>query len=153
MDVRGGMTMKRTVRATTCAVMLGLLGGAASAQQLVYTPINPQFGGNPFNATQLEEDAAVSKPAPSSSGTTETIAQQFASQLQSELYADLAQQVTQAIFGPNAQNSGTFSFGGETVQFTNTLGEITVNITDASGTKTTIQLPTTSSGTTSVNGG
>lgn len=122
--------------------------GAASAQQLVYTPINPQFGGNPFNATQLEEDAAVSKPTASTASTTQTQAQEFAQQLQSELYADLATQVSNAIFGANAQNSGSFSFGGETVTFTKALGEITVNI-NANGTTTTIQVPTTvsSSGT------
>jgi curli production assembly/transport component CsgF len=119
--------------------------GAASAQQLVYTPINPQFGGNPFNATQLEEDAA---PTASTASTTQTQAQEFAQQLQSELYADLATQVSNAIFGANAQNSGSFSFGGETVTFTKALGEITVNI-NANGTTTTIQVPTTvsSSGT------
>jgi curli production assembly/transport component CsgF len=144
---------KQTTVGACCALLAMSTYSGALAQQLVYTPINPQFGGNPFNATQLEEDAAVSKPAPKTTSTTQTQAQEFATQLQSQLYADLANQVTQAIFGPNAQNSGTFSFGGETVSFTNALGEITVNITDASGTKTQIQLPTTSSGTTSVTGG
>ncbi|MGH6957071.1 MAG: curli assembly protein CsgF, partial [Caulobacteraceae bacterium] len=28
---------------------MAALVGAAHAQQLVYTPINPQFGGNPLN--------------------------------------------------------------------------------------------------------
>ena len=32
---------------------------SADAQQLVYTPVNPAFGGNPFNSTQLEADAAA----------------------------------------------------------------------------------------------
>jgi curli production assembly/transport component CsgF len=64
--------------------------------------------------------------------------------LQSELLADLANQVSQAIFGPNAQDSGTFSFGGETVTFTKALGEITVVITSPTGAQTTIELPTTS---------
>jgi curli production assembly/transport component CsgF len=128
-----------------------LLCSAASAQQLTYTPINPQFGGNPFNSTQLEADAAVSRPAAATANTTQTTAQLFAQQLQSELYADLASQVSNAIFGTNAQNSGTFSFGGETVSFQRSLGEVTVNIT-ANGTTTTIQVPTTETSGSSVTG-
>ena len=57
---------------------------------------------------------------------------------------DLANQVSNAIFGPNAQPSGTFAFGGETVTFSRNLTEITVTITDPPGAQTVIQLPTTS---------
>jgi curli production assembly/transport component CsgF len=127
------------------------LAGPASAQQLVYTPINPSFGGNPLNSTQLFAEAnAQNKFAnASSSSSTQTQAQLFAQQLQSQLLSDLADQVTSAIFGSNAQNSGTFSFGGETVSFTRSLGEVTVNI-NANGTTTTIQVPTTTSSTSGV---
>ncbi|MGC1305516.1 MAG: curli assembly protein CsgF [Caulobacteraceae bacterium] len=142
MNVRGLMLLG-------CS-MTAALAGTASAQQLVYTPINPSFGGNPLNSTQLFAEAnAQNKYAnQNSSSSTQTQAQLFAQQLQSEILSDLADQVTSSIFGPNAQNSGTFSFGGETVSFTRSLGEVTVNIT-AGGTTTTIQVPTstnTSSG-------
>jgi curli production assembly/transport component CsgF len=123
-------------------------GGKASAQQLVYTPINPAFGGNPFNSTQLEADASAQNPYKNSGANAvkpETQAQLFASELQSQLLGDLANQVSNAIFGPNAQNQGTFSFGGESVTFVRALGQITVTITDPTGAQTVIQLPTTSS--------
>ena len=88
--------------------------GATSAQQLVYTPINPQFGGNPGNTTILETDAsAQNQYSAAHTQANQTQAQLFASQLQSILLSDLANQVSQAIFGPNAQNSGKFSFGGQ----------------------------------------
>jgi curli production assembly/transport component CsgF len=117
---------------------------SSSAQQLVYTPVNPAFGGNPFNSTQLEADASAQNQYRATGATKNlTQAQLFAQQLQSELLAGLANQVAQAIFGPNAQPSGTFSFGGETVTFVRALGEITVTITDASGAKTVLTLPTT----------
>jgi len=126
-----------------CALALSAAPGLA--QQLVYTPINPAFGGNPGNTTQLEADAASQNPyRPTPTNSNLTQAQLFAQQLQSELLADLANQVSQAIFGPNAQDSGTFSFGGETVTFTKALGEITVVITSPTGAQTTIELPTTS---------
>jgi curli production assembly/transport component CsgF len=132
----------RKLTLLACAVT-AMSAGTASAQQLVYTPINPSFGGNPLNSTQLFAEAnAQNKYANQGSSSTQTQAQLFAQQLQSEILSDLADQVTSAIFGANAQNSGTFSFGGETVSFTRSLGEVTVNIT-ANGTTTTIQVPTT----------
>ncbi len=116
------------------------------AQQLVYTPVNPAFGGNPLNSSQLEADASAQNTYKNkSTSTSQTQAQLFASELQSQLLGDLANQVSQAIFGPDAASSGTYSFGGETVTFTRGLGEITVTITDPTGASTTIQLPTTSS--------
>jgi curli production assembly/transport component CsgF len=135
----------------TLAFVLGLglaigSAGAADAQQLQYTPINPAFGGNPLNSTQLEADAnAQNQFRNSGSAATQpqTQAQLFASELQSELLGDLANQVSQAIFGPNAQASGTFSFGGESVTFVRGLSETTVTITDSTGAQTVIQLPTT----------
>jgi curli production assembly/transport component CsgF len=122
------------------------LATCADAQQLVYTPINPAFGGNPFNSTQLEADASAQNQYKNTGATPNlTQSQLFAQQLQSQLLASLANQVSQAIFGPNAQNQGTFSFGGESVSFVRSLGEITVTITDPTGAQTVIQLPTTSS--------
>jgi curli production assembly/transport component CsgF len=133
---------------------LMVIASSTRAQQLVYTPINPAFGGNPFNATQLEADASAQNQYKSTGAPKNlTDAQLFAQQLQSELLAGLANQVAQAIFGPNAQPSGTFSFGGETVTFVRSLGEITVNITDASGATTVITLPTAGGSSSSSAGG
>jgi curli production assembly/transport component CsgF len=121
-----------------------LTAGAASAQQLVYTPINPQFGGNPGNTTILETDAtAQNQYSAAHTKANQTQAQLFASQLQSILLSDLANQVSQAIFGANAQNSGKFSFGGETVSFQKDLSNTTIVITDVTGAQTTIVLPNT----------
>jgi curli production assembly/transport component CsgF len=134
--------------ALVCAGLMLGLATSAEAQQLVYSPINPMFGGNPGNASQLESDANTQNPfkaKPANANLTQS--QLFAQQLQSQLLADLANQVSQAIFGPNAQPSGTFSFGGETVTFTRSLGEVTVTITDPTGSQTTIQLPTSATGT------
>ena len=120
----------------------------ASAQQLTYTPINPAFGGNPGNTTQLEADAAAQNPfKPVNKTQNLTQSQLFAQQLQSELLASLANQVAEAIFGPNAAPNGTFTFGGETVTFVRSLGEVTVTITDPAGQVTVITLPTEPTGT------
>ena len=69
-------------------------------------------------------------------------AEQFASQLQSTILAGVAQQVSNAIFGDNPQQSGTISFGGTTVNFSRGLGTITIVITDPKGVATQIVVPT-----------
>jgi curli production assembly/transport component CsgF len=120
------------------------IGVPASAQQLVYQPINPAFGGNPGNSSQLEADAAAQNPfKPKAQTQNLSQSQLFAQQLQSELLSSLANQVSQAIFGANAQPSGSYSFGGETVSFVRTLGEVTITITDPAGSVTVLTLPTT----------
>jgi curli production assembly/transport component CsgF len=138
--------MRRSVMLGAAAAAAAVIGGAhaACAQQLVYQPINPAFGGNPGNTTQLEADAAAQNPfKPVAKTQNLTQSQLFAQQLQSELLSSLANQVAESIFGPNAQPSGTFSFGGETVSFVRSLGEVTITITDPTGSVTVITLPTT----------
>jgi curli production assembly/transport component CsgF len=130
--------------AVMAAVVLS--AGGAGAQQLIYTPINPAFGGNPGNSSQLEAAASAQNPFKAGAGKNLTQAQLFAQQLQSELLASLANQVAEAIFGPNAAPNGTFTFGGETVTFVRSLGEVTITITDPTGQVTVITLPTAPTG-------
>ena len=125
-------------------VMFAACGGAVSAQQLVYTPVNPTFGGNPFNSSHLlalanAQNQFLPKQT-TAAGLTQ--AQQFASQLQSTILAGVSQQISNAIFGNNPQQSGTISFGGTSVNFQRTLDNVTINITDPTGVTTTIVVPT-----------
>jgi curli production assembly/transport component CsgF len=114
------------------------------AQQFVYTPINPSFGGNPFNSSHLLALAnAQNQHLPKSpTFSAPTQAEQFASQLQSTILAGVAQQVSNAIFGNNPQQSGTITFGGTTVNFSRGLGSVTIVITDPKGVSTQIVVPT-----------
>ena len=52
----------------------------------------------------------------------------FARQLQSRLLSALSSQLVDAIFGENPQESGTISFGGQTIDFVRGLEEVTINI-------------------------
>ena len=117
---------------------------AASAQDMVYTPINPSFGGNPFNSAHLLGIANAQNkfkdPNAIDSGSQADI---FARQLQSRLLSALSNNIVDAIFGPNAQNSGTVDFGGQTITWTRELDQVIVTITsDETGESTTINVPT-----------
>ncbi len=123
----------------------GLLAGApgAAAQDLVHTPINPSFGGNPFNSAHLLGLAnAQNTYEDPNRVNTQSQANQFSRQLQSRLLSALASQVTDAIFGDNPQERGRFVFGGQTIEFVRGLDSVVLTITDADGTITVIEIPT-----------
>lgn len=118
---------------------------ASSAQDMVYQPIDPSFGGNPFNSAHLLGIANAQNDFKDPKATTASNSQAdlFARQLQSRLLSALSTQIVDAIFGENPQESGTISFGGQTIDFSRSLDEVTLNITnDETGEVTTIVIPT-----------
>src|SRR5262245_13707182 len=90
------------------AILLVAVSSSAHAQDLVYTPINPSFGGSPLNSNHLMGIAGAQKPEKKNAGLAEqTQSEMFLKQLQSRLLSALAGQVTDAIFGENPLDSGT----------------------------------------------
>ena len=131
-------------------IMLGAMALAfqavpASAQDLTYTPINPTFGGNPFNSSHLLGIANAQNKFtdPNSVTSNSSQADIFARQLESRLLSALSSQIVDAIFGADPQQHGTITFGGQTIEFDRSLDDVTLNITDdTSGEVTTIVIPT-----------
>ena len=136
-----------TLRATVI-LATGALGAAlaapAQAQDIVYQPVDPSFGGNPFNSGHLLGIAnAQNDYKDPSSQQSSSQADIFARQLQSRLLSALSSQIVDAIFGDNPQERGTISFGGQTIDFVRSLTEVTLTITDDdTGEVTTIVIPT-----------
>lgn len=127
----------------------------ARAGSLVYQPVNPSFGGSPLNGAWLQAEAAAQNDAQRSAqrdqqlfsaaqnnANTKTPGQIFAQQLQTQIYSSLANQITQALFGENAQQSGSYSFGGSQVTFQRLGTNIQLQIFDGQST-TTIVVPAT----------
>ncbi len=119
---------------------------SAGAGDLVFTPINPSFGGNPLNSSHLLGMANAQRTATASDannggtggggtdpGTGTSDADLFVRQLQGRLLSALASQVTEAIFGENPQDQGTVTFGDTTVSFIRTADSIRLIITDPTG--------------------
>jgi curli production assembly/transport component CsgF len=131
----------------SCAALVAVslsISVPASAQDLTYEPVNPSFGGNPFNSAHLLGIANAQNdfkdPKAKEAGSQADI---FARQLQSRLLSALSSQIVDAIFGENPQEHGTIKFGGQTIEFTRGLDEVTLTITDdATGEVTTIVIPT-----------
>ncbi len=139
-------------RLTLQASLVSLLAFAsfASAQELVYTPVNPSFGGSPFNSSHLLAIAEIHRQDPPSSSspfggdrTESTRTSFFVRQLESRILSQISFDITEAIFGEGAEPNGTFSFGDTELTFL-TLGDgtIIVDIIDhLAGSTTTIEIP------------
>ncbi len=157
--IRDTQAKRRPVRDIAAGLLLasGLsaLGQAAAAQDLVYTPINPSFGGSPLNSSHLlsianAQRTATARDAETNDGLSGTgidtpgtsNADLFVRQLEGRLLSALASQVTDAIFGENPQDGGIVTFGTTTVEFQRTLDSIRLVIIDSlDGTVTEIVVP------------
>ncbi|HUO94385.1 MAG TPA: curli assembly protein CsgF [Rhizomicrobium sp.] len=130
-----------------------LFATSANASQLVYTPVNPTFGGSPFNGAYLLSTADSNnfdfqsnpKAAQELNSLTsqQNTAQELRQALISALISQASQTVIDSILGTNgqAQDSGTFSLAGETITFNRAGGEINITLTDPTGGQTQITIP------------
>lgn len=125
------------------------LPGPAGAQDLVYKPVNPSFGGDPFNSSHLLSIAGFDRPDPPRDDDPfglepqDSQADFFVRQLESRILSRLSSDITDAIFGPDADPTGTFQFDETTIAFETLLdGSVTIDIiNNANGTVTEIVVP------------
>jgi curli production assembly/transport component CsgF len=140
------MSIRNRISNNTAVLLTVLLLGAhlpAAAQDVSYTPLNPSFGGNPFNSSHLLGVATAQKPDKPRAATSESSQSElFLRQLQSRLLSSLAGQVTDSIFGDNPQDHGTVSFGNQIVSFQRGLATVVLTVVDLSaGSTTEIEIP------------
>lgn len=134
---------RATALAVTAAITVATGCGNAWASDMVYTPTNPSFGGNPFNSSHLLGVAnAINKYKDPTATTSSDPAAQFLRTLQSRLLSTLATQITDVIFGENAQESGLIKFGDQEISFVRGVDSVTLTISDlASGSVSEIIVP------------
>lgn len=97
----------------------------------------------PFNSAHLLGIASAQNKYKDPNAVTSTDpAQQFLRTLQSRLLSSLATQITDIIFGENAQDSGLIQFGDQEISFVRGLDSVTLTITNnADGSVTEIVIP------------
>ena len=143
---------RKRLHAAVAAAGLLMVAGGASASELVYQPIDPAFGGNPFNGPFLIDTAKIqngheAKDKKTFNGGLGGISglsdqEQFVRILQSRLLSDMASKVADAIFGENAQDSGEFRYGSQVVSFSRGVDSISIDIfNEQTGERTQISVP------------
>jgi len=149
----GGVGEEIMHRSAWAAAAVVLFATGANAGPLVYQPVNPTFGGSPFNGSYLLGTANannfnfLSNPKAAAQLASLTNQQNTAQELRQALISALIAQASQiaidSILGTNgqAQDSGTFSVAGEVIAFNRVGNEINITLTDPNGSQTQITVP------------
>lgn len=120
---------KLTIYYVLLLALLPLFGVTqVAATELVYTPINPTFGGNPYNAQGLMSIAQAQNEftAPALSPI-----ESFNLSLQRAILNRLTSQTLSMIFGTtNVLADGTYDTPGYLITVKDELGTLTVTTTD-----------------------
>lgn len=118
-----------TVSRALCLLAAGVVCQQASATELVYTPVNPAFGGNPLNGTWLlnnaqsqndHEDPSI-KSRTSFAGTSAL--ERFTNQLESRLLSQLLDNISNG-------NTGSMSTDSFLINIIDDSGALTIQVTD-----------------------
>ena len=120
-------------------VALSLSTTAAFADDIKYRPVNPAFGGSPFNGDYLLNQAQIQnqyeEPA-------EDLLERFDRDLMRRLLNRAANEVEDRLFGENPEDSGAIPLGDLTIEFERIGAVIFLRIIDqVTGGVTEIEIP------------
>ena len=112
---------------TKYCYLIFALSSSALASDLVYQPVNPNFGGNPLNANGLMANAQAqntTKDTSASAYTPKSALERFAESIQSRAFSTLFNNAF------NDGTSGSLSTDDFTVILDNIDGVLTITITE-----------------------
>lgn len=115
------------------------------AQDFVYQPANPAFGGNPYNYTWLLSSANAQNKFKDPSETDrgrESELERFTSQLNSQFLGQVSRTSFTEQFGENGLQPGSYTFGSLAVDIYPSEEGLVINILDTNtGEQTQIIIP------------
>ncbi len=116
------------------------------AQDFVYEPKNPAFGGgNPFNYSWLQASAAaqntIEDPTKAATGQSDPLAQ-FAAGVNQQVLSQLTSRLISSQFGQGAIKPGSYTVGGYQVNVTQGANGVEIVVIDiVTGNQTTVTIP------------
>lgn len=116
-----------------------------SAQDFVYTPVNPAFGGNTYNYSWLlnSADAQKKQATATSAASSQNTLDNFTSNLNNQILNQLASKILQEQFGSNfSLQNGQYTVGNYQINITQGTQGVDINILDTqSGGQSSITIP------------
>ena len=109
------------------------LAGSMSAQQLVYKPVNPSFGGDTFNYQWMLSSANAQNSIEDPNMTAQERAgslEQFNEGLNRQLLGQISRAAFADQFGSGEFEPGTFTFGTLELEIVETINGLVINILD-----------------------
>ncbi len=131
----------------TLFIVLFFVAGKSYAQDLVYTPKNPAFGGNPYNyswlmsSAQAQNDIKETTADPYSRYSTDPL-KDFSESLNRQILSQLSRQIVSRQFGEDALSAGTYVLGDYQIEVGDQANGLNITILDnKSGSQTTVSVP------------
>ena len=138
--------IKYFILTLTCSLLLFSM--QSTAQDFVYTPKNPAFGGNTFNyqwmlsSAQAQDTFKAPEIASDRFGYSSDPAKDFAESLNRQILSRLSREIITRQFGEGALEEGSYVLGDYQIDIAQDAGGINVTIVDnSSGSTTTLSVP------------
>lgn len=132
---------------TIFTVVFFFVAGKTYAQDFVYQPVNPAFGGNPYNyswmlsSAQAQNDLKSKTTSSISSASTDPL-QSFSESLNRQILSQLSRQIVAKQFGENALTAGTYILGDYQIEVGDQTNGLNITITDnKTGSQTSVMVP------------
>lgn len=130
-----------------------LLPATSSAAEVIFQFKDPAFNGSNWaghvltinqqeqNAKNTIENKKQSEIDKQKAEANNTPLARFMNLFQSQVYAQLATQLTNNLFGEGASNQGSFTLDGSTISYLKTDTEVQMTVVDSAGHITKINVP------------
>jgi curli production assembly/transport component CsgF len=117
------------------------------SQDLIYTPKNPAFGGNPYNYSWLLSSAQAQNGFEDPDATyrgfeSENELESFQSSLNRQVLSQLSRKIIGDRFGTDGIGQGTYTIGDFTIDISESLDGVIITIIDlTTGGQSVIEVP------------
>lgn len=134
-------------------ILLALLASPAKADPIVQQFKSPSFNGYGWSShvqsidaqersrEQAIKDAEAAKAALAKAEAANTPLAKFMALFTSQVYAQLATQLSNNLFAEGSSQSGTFNLDGNTISYVKTGTEVKLTVVDAKGNTTVVTVP------------
>lgn len=136
----------RSVVSSIACILFLISSGTVSATQLIWTPINPSFGGSSFNGAWLLSSAQAQnkliKPREPYEMPERDPIEEFQTSLDRQILYQLSRKIIEGAFGEEGMESGHYELEEYSIDVIIDAGGIRVVLTDfETGNETIIEVP------------
>ena len=136
--------MKKLLILVVC--ILAVFQLASSAQDFVYQPINPAFGGNPYNYSWLLSSATAQNEYREDADPFDFLDDDLLAGFQDDLNSQILNEISRSLyynqFGEEGLSEGFYEFGSYEIDVSTTSEGMQIRIIDImTGSETTVVIP------------
>jgi len=130
--------MKKHLHLLLIGIFSLLAFSNVQAQDFVYTPKNPAFGGDTFNYNWLLSSAqSQNLLEEEDAGNSQSALESFTESLERQILSNLSRQIAGSQFGETTLDDGTYQVGSFGLDVISTLDGLSITITDPTTGETT----------------